>query len=134
MIRYHPGLIKYSVKFRYFPCIPLKQKRISKLLGLSLSQLLPEIKIIEISFTLYPAHCRVGRSNLVLRHSVSHSLTPRLSSTPQRRNGNINLSKYFNSSSGDRTQYQSVLQSHLVPLRHDYTSNYRRCLNVKKKL
>ena len=36
-------------------------------------------------------------------------------------NGNINLSKYFTSSSGDRTHNQSVLQSHLVPLRHDWT-------------
>ena len=35
-------------------------------------------------------------------------------------NGNINLSKYFISSSGDRTHNQSVLQSHFVPLRHDW--------------
>ena len=27
-----------------------------------------------ISFTLYPAHSRVGRGNLVLRHSVPHFL------------------------------------------------------------
>ena len=86
------------------------------------------------SFTLYPAHSRVGRGNLVLRHSVPHFLpncvlealrvewqnsTPRLTSTPERRNGNINLNKYFISSSGDRTHIQSVLQSHFVPLRHD---------------
>ena len=43
--------------------------------------------------------------------------TPRLASTPERRNGNINLSKHFISSSGDRTHNQSVLQSHFVPLR-----------------
>ena len=35
-----------------------------------------------------------------------------------RGNGNINLSKYFISSSGDRTHNQSILKSHLVPLRH----------------
>ena len=33
-------------------------------------------------------------------------------------NGNINLSKYFISSSGDRIRNQSV--SHFVPLRHDW--------------
>ena len=32
------------------------------------------IQSIEISFTLYPAHSRVGRGNLVLRHSVPHFL------------------------------------------------------------
>ena len=36
------------------------------------------------------------------------------------RNGNINLSKYFISFSEDRTHNQSVLQSHFVPLRHDW--------------
>ena len=46
--------------------------------------------------------------------------TPHLTSTPERRNGNINLNKYFISSSGDRTHNQSVLQSHFVPLRHDW--------------
>ena len=79
---------------------------------------------------LYPAHSMVGRGNLVLKHSVPHFLpnaglrvewqnsTPRLASTPERRNGNIHLSKYFISSSGDRTHNQSVLQSHFVPLHH----------------
>ena len=33
---------------------------------------------------------------------------------------NINLSKYFISSNGDRTHNQSVLQSHFVPLRNDW--------------
>ena len=83
---------------------------------------------------LYPAHSKVGRGNIVLRHCVPHFLpnsgvwmriewqnsTPRLTSTPERRNGNINLNKYFISSSGDRTHNQSVFQSHLVPLRHDW--------------
>ena len=30
--------------------------------------------ILKISFTLYPAHSKVGRENLVLRHSVPHFL------------------------------------------------------------
>ena len=30
--------------------------------------------IIIISFTLYPAHRRIGRGNLVLRHFVTHLL------------------------------------------------------------
>ena len=90
-------------------------------------------KKIYISFTLYPAQCRVGRGNLMLRHSFPtfcrilealcvewQNSTPRLSSTPERRNGNINLSKYFISSSGDGTHNQSVLQSHFVPRRHDW--------------
>ena len=42
--------------------------------------------------------------------------SPRFASTPERRNEN----KYFTSSSGDRTHNQSVLQSHFVPLRHDW--------------
>ena len=29
---------------------------------------------IKFSFTLYPAHCRVGRENIVLKHSVTHFL------------------------------------------------------------
>ena len=86
--------------------------------------------LIKISFTLYPAH-RVGRGNLVLRHSVPHfppnsggidcwwKSMPRFSSTPERRNGNINVNKYFIFSSGNRTHNQSILQSHFVPLRHD---------------
>ena len=83
-----------------------------------------------ISFTLYLAHSRVGRGNLVLRHSVPHFLpnsggiaswvTELNSSTPERRNGKINLSKYFISSSGDPTHNKSVLQSHFVSQRHDW--------------
>ena len=59
------------------------------------------------SFTLYPAHSRVDRGYLVLRHYVPHflpnsggiacwvaDLKPRFALTPERRNGNINLSKY----------------------------------------
>ena len=42
----------------------------------------------------------------------------------ERRNGNINLTKYFISSSGDRTHNQSVLQSHFVPLHHDWPHIY----------
>ena len=45
------------------------------------------------------------------RHCVLSGRTPRFASTPERRNGNINLSKYFISSSGVRTHNQSVLQS-----------------------
>ena len=40
--------------------------------------------------------------------------------TTERANENINVSKYFISSSGDRTHNQSILQSHFVPLSHDY--------------
>ena len=55
------------------------------------------------------------------RYCVLSGRTQRrvFASTPERRNGNLNLSKYFISSSGDRTHNQSVLQSHFVPLRHD---------------
>ena len=40
-------------------------------------------------------------------HCVLSGRTPRLSSTPERRDGNINLSKYFISSSGDRIHNRS---------------------------
>ena len=59
--------------------------------------------------------------------------TPRLTSTPERRNGKLNLSKYFISSSGDRTHNQSVLQSHFVPLRHDWPLKVK-LLNYLKKM
>ena len=70
------------------------------------------INLCQVRFTLHPAHSTVGRGNLVLRHSVPHFLpnslgiacwqnsTPRFPSTPERRNGNINLNKHFISSSG----------------------------------
>ena len=88
--------------------------------------------IFFFSFTLYPAHSGVDRGNLMkdtpfptfcrimeaMRVKRQNS-TPRFALTTERRNGNINLSKYFISSSGNRTHNQSVLQSHLVPLRHD---------------
>ena len=52
-----------------------------------------------ISFTLYSAHSRVSRGDLVLRHSVSH-FPPKsrgIVLRAQRRacNGNIDLNKYF---------------------------------------
>ena len=76
--------------------------------------------IFFFSFTLYTAQSRVGRRNLVLRHSVPHFLQNsggiacwvaelnclKLASTPERRNGIITLSKYFTSSSEDRTHNQ----------------------------
>ena len=46
------------------------------------------------------------------RNSTSH-----FALTPERRNENINVGKYFNPSSGDRTHNQSILQSHYVILR-----------------
>ena len=73
------------------------------------------------------------REPSVKRHSVAHflpnsggiacwvaELNAALNLDTKRRNGNINLSKYFISSSGGRTHNQSVLQSHFVPLRHDW--------------
>ena len=77
-----------------------------------------KITKIEISFTLYPAHNIVGRGNLVLRHTVPHFLqnsggiacwVAELNAALWMKNGNINLSKYFISSSGDRTHNQSIL-------------------------
>ena len=56
--------------------------------------------------------------------------TPSFASTPERRNGNINLSKYFISSSGDRIQNQSVLQSHFMPLRHDWPQQCLYCIKL----
>ena len=54
------------------------------------------------------------------RHCVLSGGTQRraCASTPERINENIN--KYFISTSGDRTHNQSRLQSHFVPLRHDW--------------
>ena len=36
------------------------------------------------------------------------------------KNINIEINKYFISSSGDQTHIQSILQTHFVPLRHDW--------------
>ena len=49
------------------------------------------------------------RSPLSLRVEWRNS-TPRFASTPERTNKNINVNKYFTSSSGYRTHSQSILQ------------------------
>ena len=49
----------------------------------------------------------------VLRVEWWNSMS-RLASTPERRNGNIDLNKYFISSSGNRTHNQSVLKSSIL--------------------
>ena len=56
------------------------------------------------------------------RHCVLSGRTQRraLPRHQSEENGNIILSKYFISSSGDLTHNQSILQSHFVPLRHDW--------------
>ena len=51
------------------------------------------------------------------------SSMPRLTSTPERRNENINLSKYFNLLECGSNPQPQFLQSHYVPLRHD-------CINI----
>ena len=58
----------------------------------------------ELSVKTLPTFCRILEA---LRVEWQNS-TSRLTSTPERRKGNINLSKYFISSSGDRTHNQSV--------------------------
>ena len=67
---------------------------------------------------LYLEHSRVGTGNLVLRHSVLHfsppNSTPRFVSTPERRNENISLNKYFISSSGHRTHNQLIYSRHTL--------------------
>ena len=62
------------------------------------------------------------------RHCVLSCRNQRraFASTPERKNGNINLSKYFISSSADRTHNQSVLQSHFMSLRHDCPQAYHK--------
>ena len=50
-------------------------------------------------------------------HAVSHI---QQGTTPERRNENVNVNKYFFPSSGDLTHNQSILQSHYLPLRHDW--------------
>ena len=88
-------------------------------------------KLNQTSFTLYLAHNRVDRGNLVLKFDgkwgtecktlrsllllrisealcvVGRNSTPRFASTPERKNVNINLNKYFISLSGDQTHNQS---------------------------
>ena len=53
-------------------CCTIRLLRSYLVQGMSL--LFQYIHIKKISFTLYPAHSRVGRGNLVLRHSVPHCL------------------------------------------------------------
>ena len=93
-------------------------------------KILFKIKLNQISFTLYPAHSRVGRGNLVLKHSIPHfyaefwrhwvlSGGTQRHALPRHQCEEMKINKYFISSSGDRTHNQSILQSHFVPLRHD---------------
>ena len=88
------------------------------------------ILLNQISFTLY--HSRVFRGNLVLRHYVSHypPSSGSIACWVAELNAALCLdnrakkwkytSKYFISSSGDRTHDQSILQTHIMPLRHDW--------------
>ena len=72
-----------------------------------------------ISFTLYPAHCRVGQgepSVKTLRSPLSAEfwrhcvwVAELSASTPERRNENKYVNKYFTSSNGDRTHNQLIL-------------------------
>ena len=72
-------------------------------------------ELTTIRFTLYPAHSRVDRKNLVLRHSIPHF--PLISGDffclDIKIEENIRVYKYFISSSRDRTHNQSRLHLHL---------------------
>ena len=74
--------------------------------------------------TLYPAHSKVGKGNLVLRHSVPHvpphsggiaCSVAELNALLCLDTRKINLNKYSNSSSGDQTHNQQLLRSALCP-------------------
>ena len=79
-----------------------------------------KISYVKLKIELnHHAYSRVDRGNLVLRHSIPHLLpnlggiewwnsTPLFASTPERRNGNINLNKYLISSSGDRSHNRRI--------------------------
>ena len=68
---------------------------------------------------VFPSFCRILEA---LRVEWQNS-TPRFALTLERRNGNMNLSKY-SSLNGDVTHNQSVLQPHFVSLRHDWPLIY----------
>ena len=72
-----------------------------------------------LSFTLFPAHSRVGRGNLVLRHSVAHfppnsggiacwvaELNAALCLDTRAKKWKYKWKKYFTSSSGDRLGFK----------------------------
>ena len=63
-----------------------------------------------------------GKTSQILEalHVDWRNSTPCFASRPQRSHENINVNEYFTSSNGDRTHNQSILQSHFVPLRHDW--------------
>ena len=66
---------------------------------------------VQCKDTPFPTFCRILKE----LHIKWQNPTLRFASAPERRNGNINLSKYFISSSGDRTLNRLVLQSRLCP-------------------
>ena len=90
--------------------------------------MLVDLMSVFFSFTLHPAHSKVGRGSLLLRYYVPHfppilgniaskvlsDATQRrvFTSTPKRKNENINLDIFFIPWSGHRTHDQSRLQSH----------------------
>ena len=87
----------------------------------------------SISFTLYPAHSRVGRGNLVSRHSVPHFLpnSEGIACWVAERNAVLWLDtrakkrKYkfkqvFHLLEWGLNPQPVDLQSHFVPLRHDW--------------
>ena len=76
-----------------------------------------------IKLNQHPAVSRNQQQNLVLWKALRvewRRSTPRLALAPEQRNENINVYKYFVSSSGHRTYDQSILQSHFVSLSYDW--------------
>ena len=72
--------------------------------------------IFVYSFALYPGHSWLGRGNLVIIHFVTHFSA----NSPEWRNENINLNKYFISLGVNRTHNQSRLKSYYVALSHNW--------------
>ena len=95
------GIYSWSSFLRFFQILFVKKKSASR----SIPHTAGEAEAIQCQDTPFSTFCRILEA---LRVEQQNS-TPRFAQTPERRNGNINLGKYFISSSGDRTHNQSVL-------------------------
>ena len=78
------------------------------------------IMILISKLTLYPAHNRIGRGSLELRHSALHFPANYNDSLPRHHSKKKENIKYFFTRVGIETSTSHVYNHTLVPTRHDW--------------
>ena len=94
----------------------INQSASSRCTGYSVMKLITAYSRVSSAFSTF----WVNSEGIALRVA---ELNAALCFYTRARNGNINLNKYFISLSEDTTHNESRLQSHCVPLRHNWPQN-----------